>query len=112
MVLITATSGEVLGVFTGFNWQLPCLRSFGTRSCFLCYFPAGRSNLPDNSPQIWHATGNNEYFMYSKPDWVAFGLSDAGYGLQLDADLTRVTSSRTETFDNPGFGDLSVAGVV
>lgn len=106
MLSVTTTSGETLGVFTGFNWQPPSLRSYGTNASFLFHLPAGRT------PQIWHATQKNMYIMYSKPDFVAFGLSEAGYGLQLDADLATVTSARTETFDNQPLGEMSVSRVV
>merc|ERR1711939_267324 len=94
--------------------QMASLRSYGTRSCFLCGLPPPSAHGidSDGTPEIWHATQKNSFFMYSKLDFVALGLSDQGYAFHLDADLTTLVSTRTETFDNPPLGELRMARVL
>jgi len=66
------------------------------------HYGSGESFLFKLKPvsKIFKWSKLNDYFMYSKPDFISLGSGGGGYGLWLDSDFERGSSATCDTFQN------------
>jgi hypothetical protein len=66
------------------------------------HYGSGESFLFKIKPvcKIFRWSKMNDYFMYSKPDFISFGSGGGGYGLWLDADFEHGSSATSDTYLN------------
>jgi len=94
LLIIECTKGSVFGAILSHGLHTDKLTTYyGTGETFLYTFH------PDFEVFKW--SGVNTFFIKSGQDYISIGGGDGRYGLWLDSDLNRGTSTSCTTFMNP-----------
>ncbi len=66
----------------------------------------------NDSVDIYHATGVNDYLMLCEPHCIALGGGHGHFGLWIDEELLHGHSARCDTFDNEPLSTVSEFQIV
>ncbi|RKP16856.1 TLD-domain-containing protein, partial [Rozella allomycis CSF55] len=94
VVAIKDSGGSIFGCFGTDTWH-PQSKHYGNGQCFLW-----KLDCESNEVIIYKSTGENEYFQFSEPHFISMGCSDGNFGLYIDEQLLKGSSSKVTTFDN------------
>jgi len=94
IIVIKDKGGRIFGGFASDSWRIES-RFYGTGESFVF-----RVNPTTSELQAYTWTQKNVNYMCSRRDFIALG-GGTNFGLWMDSDFERGSSSYCETFDNP-----------
>lgn len=99
VIIVEDTNHHVFGGYASEPWVKTKQVHYGSGESFLFKLK------PVSKVFKWSKL--NDYYMFSKPDFISFGSGGGGYGLWLDADFEHGSSATSDTYLNE---PLSITG--
>jgi len=89
-------------IFGAFLTELltPHLNHYGNGECFLWKWQESREGNGNANVTVYKATGENDYYIMSEPEFIGIGCSEGQFGLWLDGTLQVGTTGSVSTFGN------------
>lgn len=95
ILFIKSSNNEIFGAYLSESLRIKYNDFYGTAETFIFTF------YDTDRIRVFHATQNNDLYIYTDPDKLAFGCSDDNFSLSLENDFQNCFSGSTVTYNNP-----------
>lgn len=100
-----SSNNEIFGAYLSESLRILYADFYGTAETFVFTF------FNTDKIRVFHATRNNELYIYTDPSKIAFGCTEENFALSFEENFTNCFTGKTITFDNPPLVEENVSNV-
>ena len=96
---------EIFGAYLSESLRVLFGDFYGTAETFVFTF------FDTDRIRVYHATRENELYIYSEPDKIAFGCTGENFALSFEDNFQSCFTGKTTTFNNPPLVKENVSNI-